>query len=143
MGGGPMSGHLLCAGGPEECTEMVTGKKHRRTNPQNPPSRDARRETSAADAATIAWTVTVTTLVICELMGLAAVIYMRMAPQAEGARSLAGVAQFGALVLAVLSLILMVIVYRVRRVPPPVGYVAFAGVVAVLPFVTAAWNVLR
>ena len=92
---------------------------------------------------TVAWTVTVTTLVICELMGLLAFLYARNAPAAQGAWTLAGLAQFCALVLAIVSLILLVVVYRVRRIRPPIGYVVFAGVAAALPFVTAAWNAAR
>ena len=137
-------GHLLCADAAEECTETMAAKKRqRRTNRSNPHSRPAPTETRAAEAVTIAWTVTVTMLVVCELMGLAAVLYIRSAPDAAGVRSLAGAAQVCALTLAVICLTLMVVVYRVRRVRPPVAYTAFAVVVTLVPFIAAAWNALR
>lgn len=144
LGAGAVFGDLLGAWRGEKCTTMGSRKKRHRRNPRdNPHGRTIPHQTRAADAMTVAWTVTVTTLVICEFVGLAAVLYVRTDPQAEGARTLAGLAQFCALVLAVVSLVLMAVVLRTRRVRPPAGYLVFATVAAAVPFVTAVWSVVQ
>jgi hypothetical protein len=119
----------------------AANRKRNRKSRQHRP-RAAPSESRAGEAITVAWTVTVTTLVICEMLGLSAAVAGRFSQDAGGLRMIAGLAQFCALVLAVLSLALLPVVYRVRRVAPPRPLVAFAVIAASLPPIVAVWQVL-
>jgi hypothetical protein len=113
-------------------------KRARRQNGRGGPP-----ESRASVAVTTAWSVTIMTLLICEVMGLFALAYLRFNPAADGVRSLLGLTFFTALVLAILSLGLLPAVYRVRPVPPPRSFVLFAGVLAAIPIFVAIWSAVQ
>jgi hypothetical protein len=119
----------------------AANRKRNRKSRHHPP-RAAPSESRAGEAITVAWTVTVTTLVICEMVGLSATVAGRFTQDPRGVRMISGVAQFCALVLSVLSLALLPVVYRARGVPPPLPLVVFAVIAASLPLIVAGWQVL-
>jgi hypothetical protein len=82
------------------------------------------------------------TLVICELFGLSALVLRQYMHDAQGLRTIGGLAQFCAFLLALVSMALLPVVYRVRRVPPPLTLVVFAVIAAGVPLVVAGWQVL-
>lgn len=121
---------------------MGTAHKRRRTAGRQDRPRTASSESRAGDAVTVAWTVTVTTLVICEVFVLSLLVYVRFKPNAAGMLALVGFFQFSSLVLAVVAVALLPVVYRVRRSRPPRAVVVFALFAASVPFLVAAWRAL-
>jgi hypothetical protein len=93
-------------------------------------------ETRTSDAATVCWTVTVTTLLLCNISAAAAQLYSRQHPDARGVLMLGEMLLLAGAVIGVLSLVLLPVVYRVRRVPPPQGLVVFAVCLAAAPLLT-------
>ncbi len=76
----------------------------------------------------------VMTALVCELGFVAARVYLVLVNgDVPSIRALAAMLFFAALVVGLISLGLMVIVMRMRREPPPLGIVAFAAVVGMLP----------
>jgi hypothetical protein len=119
---------------------MTSASRHRRRQKRQIRRPVVPSEGRASEAVTVAWTVTVMSLVICELMALAAVVVLRFRPAAETVRTLIGLAHFCAVVLAIVSLSLLPVVYRIRRARPPRAFVAFALAAAAVPFVVAIWR---
>jgi hypothetical protein len=91
------------------------------------------RESRTADAATIAWTVTVTMVVACDLAAIAALAFALRNPDAKGAQVFGGLMLFGGAVVGVASLALLPAVYRLRESPPPTGFTVFAVCAAAAP----------
>jgi hypothetical protein len=85
---------------------------------------------------------TVTTLVICELIWLGLIVFLWLARADAGARPIVGLVQFCCFALAVVSIALLPVVYRARRMPPPRAFVAFAAIAAGVPFFVAIWQIL-
>jgi hypothetical protein len=112
---------------------MSASSKNRKTKSRPHRPRGAPPESRASEAITVAWTVTVTTLVICELFCLSALVVRHFVHDAQGVRTIVGLSQFCALVLAFASLALLPVVYRVRRVPPPLPLAVFALIAAGVP----------
>lgn len=83
-------------------------------------------ESRTSDAATVCWTVSVTTLLMCNVAAVAAQLYARRHPQARGVLMLGEMLLLAGAVIGVASLALLPVVYRVRRVPPPRGLAVFA-----------------
>jgi hypothetical protein len=83
-------------------------------------------ETRTSDAATVAWTVSVTTVFLCNIAAVAAHFYSQANPQLSGARMLSQLLLFSAAAIGFLSLMLLPAVFRLRRTPPPTGFLAFA-----------------
>jgi hypothetical protein len=92
-------------------------------------------ETRTAEAATIAWTVTVTMVVMCDLAAIVAHAYALRNPEAKGAQVFGGLMLFGGAVVGAASLALLPVVYRVRATPPPTGFTVFAACAAAAPIV--------
>jgi len=90
-------------------------------------------ESSASEAITVAWTVTLTTLILCNLSILALHLYLRSDPRQEGLQLLKELLLFGGAVVGAMSLVLLPAVVRVRRVPPPRGVVVFGACLALAP----------
>jgi hypothetical protein len=91
------------------------------------------QEPRTAEAATVAWTVTVTMVVVCDLAAIAANVYLLRNPDAKGAQAFGGLMLFGGAVVGVASLALMPVVYRLRKTPPPTGFAVFAACAAAAP----------
>jgi RsiW-degrading membrane proteinase PrsW (M82 family) len=91
------------------------------------------RESSSAEAATVAWTVSVTMVVACDVAAIAAHLYLLRHPGERPVAVLAQLMLFGGAVIGLASLILLPIVRRMRRVPPPTGFTVFAACAAAAP----------
>jgi hypothetical protein len=112
-------------------------KKHRKTR-----QKDARRhvstesaESQASQAVTIAWTVSVTSVFVADLIVIAAHLYSRSDPSAKSARVLEAIMLVAAAAMGAISLTLLPITWRARRLKPPQGYVIFAILVAAAPII--------
>jgi hypothetical protein len=102
-------------------------KSDRRSLPAGP------AESQTSVAATVAWTVSVTMVVMCDLAAILAHLYVIRNPAAKGAAMFGGLMLFGGAVIGAASLALLPVVYRVRRTPPPTGFAVFAACAAVAP----------
>lgn len=90
-------------------------------------------ETRASEAITIAWTVTVTTVLLCDIAIIAAHFYIINAPDAKRMELLRGLMLLGGSLVGLMSLMLLPVLYRVRKVPPPRGLVVFSICAALAP----------
>ncbi len=108
---------------------MAAKKKKRKPHPHVPVTPEAR----ASEAITIAWTVTVTTTLLCNLMIIAAHFYIINYPDAKRMELLRGLMLLGGSIVGIMSLLILPVLYRVRRVPPPRGLVVFSICVALAP----------
>lgn len=70
---------------------------------------------------------------MADLLVVAAHLYVRYHPDAQPARALEAVMLLSAATMGAMSLIMLPIVWRVRRVKPPQGYAIFAILVAIAP----------
>lgn len=93
----------------------------------------APRDSAPAEAATIAWTVSVTMVVACDVAAIAANLYLVKHPEERPVAVLAQLMLFGGAVIGMASLVLLPIVRRLRRFPPPAGFTVFAGCAAAAP----------
>ncbi len=93
---------------------------------------DSESET-AADAITIAWTASVSAVFLADLVTIAAHFFSRSYPEAQAAPVFAAIMLLTACLMGVASLALLVVVWRVRRLKPPQGFLVFAAIVAVAP----------
>ena len=90
-------------------------------------------ESRTAEAITIAWTVTLTTLLFCHVATLAAHWYVVALPEAKSMRVLREMLLFAGAVVGALSLLLLPFVQRLRLQPPPFGLVVFGTCLAAAP----------
>ena len=86
-----------------------------------------------ADATTVAWTVSVTTVFLCDIAAVAAHFYARANPQLPGAAMLSQLLLFAAATIGLISLLLLPAVVRLRKSPVPGGFLAFAVCSALAP----------
>jgi hypothetical protein len=106
----------------------VSGRKKSRKFRASAPA-----ENRASEALTIAWTVSVTGVVIADLMLAAAHVYLRSRPEGQPARILEIILLLSAAAMGAISLALLPAVWRLRRLKPPPGYVLFAIAVSAAP----------
>lgn len=109
-----------------------------RRSPSSKKNKQPRRaaepaETKAADFMTVGWLVAVMTTLSCELLSVVATWYFRFHPEAKQMSMLAGFLLFASLITGTTALILAAIVWKARRVPPPLGVTAFAVAVSLGP----------
>lgn len=95
-------------------------------------------ESPTADAATVAWTLAASTVLLCNLGVVVGHLLAVNQPDARGPAMLRELLLFAGAVVGLLTLILVPVVYRVRRVPPPVGFTVFAVCAAVAPMLGLA-----
>ena len=95
-------------------------------------------ETQRADSITVFWTTSVLGTVLGEVGGLAARAVMYFTGAFDWLNVLSGLLLMIACVTGLVSLALLPLVYRWRRVPPPWPIVRFSIVAAILPFVILA-----
>jgi hypothetical protein len=94
------------------------------------------------DAITIAWTASVTSVFITDLVLIAVHFYTRSHPESQLAPAFAAIMLLTACAIGLASLALMVVVWRVSRLKPPMGFVVFALLVAAAPVVVTAARLL-
>ena len=100
------------------------------------------RESQTSEAATVAWTVAVTMVVACDLAAVAAHVYLLSNPAAKWASLFSGLMLLSGAIIGAGALGLLSVVYRLRRTPPPLGFVVFAVCAAAAPIlalVARAW----
>jgi hypothetical protein len=119
-------------------------KSRRRASPK---TRDDRRETSgetqASEAMTIAWTVSVTMVLICDLIAAMMHLVVRFNHELRGAVLFKELVLYSAAVIGIVSLVLAAVAYRVRRTPPPTGVIVFGVCVAAAPILALIVRSLR
>ena len=109
---------------------MASKKKKR---PQNSKKNTQPDETSASDAITVAWTVSVITTLLCNLTIIAAHFYIVNVPDAKRMELLRGMMLLGGSLVGFMSLLILPIIHRVRKTPPPRGLVVFSICIALAP----------
>ncbi len=100
-------------------------------------------ETRQAVVLTVVWTLTVTTTFLCDIGAAVTRLWLTADPEAAGAELISGMLLFAAVVTSLLVLGLLPIVLRIRRQPPPRGYIVFAVLVSVAPLLAVAIQWLR
>lgn len=91
-------------------------------------------ESSAAEAATVAWLLSVMTSAICEIGAIVAGLVAVNRPDSDTAKYLYVVLTFGAVVVSVVALILTAVVWKTRVEKPPRPLVILAVAVGCFPF---------
>jgi hypothetical protein len=107
-------------------------KKQRRRKVASGPA-----ESRVAEVATVAWMLSAMTTLLCA--STAAIVWLAVHDR-EGhptAVLFGRMLHFSAIVTAVVSLALVGVVIKIRRVPPPASITIFAVIVAVLPILAA------
>ena len=118
---------------------------HRAARKQTKPHRDNApyTEDRAAEAVTVAWTVSVTAVFMADLVAIAAHFYRLANPESKAAIAFEAIMLLSACGMGLVSLALLAVVWRVRRVQPPLGFVVFAGSVAIAPVLVATVRLLN
>lgn len=106
-------------------------KKNREVRPAN-----GTGETRMADFFTVGWLLTVMMTCLCEVGAFALGVWLGRWSAGPSLELLRGILLFAAVVLGFATIVLTLLVWRVRRVPPPMGVTLFAVVVAVVPLLT-------
>ncbi len=107
---------------------MSNKSKKRKRQPELVPL-----ESKSSDAITVAWMVTITTLLFCNLAIAGAYYFSRQYPDAGGLWVMKEMLLMAGSGLGVISLALLPVVYRVRNVVPPTGIAVFGACLAVAP----------
>lgn len=97
-------------------------------------------ETRASDSLTVLWSVTVLMSLFINIACLAVHYYLAANPDAEKLRLLKGILLFTGTLVGGVSLILLPVLYRVRKVPPPPGLAFFGACVAAAPILAVLAN---
>ena len=100
-------------------------------------------ETRASESLTVFWAVTVMMALMANLVAIAAHFYLVANPDAEKIALLKGLLLFTGALVGGASLIVLPILYRVRRVPPPTGLTVFGACVAAAPILAVLVEGLR
>lgn len=100
-------------------------------------------ESRTIEAATVAWTVSVTTLLVCNLGILAAHFFLANNPDAAHFAMMKKLLVILGAMCGVISLILLVTVYRVRTILPPSGLMVFGACMALGPILAAIAMLVR
>ncbi len=108
----------------------VSKKKNQRNRREQ--TRPVSLESRNADALTVAWMMSVIATVLCGLVGGVVLLALSGRTGAETPRMFGRLMHFSALVAAVLSLVLLAVVLKVRRQPPPTSIVWFAVIAAMV-----------
>jgi hypothetical protein len=100
-------------------------------------------ESRTVEAITVAWTVSVTTLFVCNLGILAAHFFLANNPDAAHFAMMKKLLITLGAMCGVISLILLVTVYRMRPVLPPSGLMVFGVCMALGPILAAVAMLVR
>jgi hypothetical protein len=92
-------------------------------------------ETRTGDATTVAWIVTVVMTMACDLGAAAAHYFSTGYANAGGVLMFRELLLFSGALIGIISLMLLPVMLKVRRVPPPTGVLAFAIFVTAAPLV--------
>jgi len=124
--------------------KMPSQQKKRRKNKRSKKvAHVAPTETRAAEALTVAWTVSLTTVLLCNLIAVAAHLYVSAHPDATRMAMLCDLILFAGALIGAVFIGLLPVIYRVRKVPPPHGLVVFGVLVAVGPIIALVVRMVR
>lgn len=120
-------------------------RKKGRSDAKNASKRTPREtgETSSADALTVIWTVSITTVLLCDLAAALGYGVVSWQPNQRRLFTLAEFLVFSGAVVGLLVLVLTPIVHRVRRTPPPPGLTVFAICAATAPLLAILARLAR
>ena len=113
---------------------MTRAKKKSTKKPSKKPTKKVARqaktqslpdETKGSETLTVFWTITVLMVLVTNLMSVAVHYYLLAHPEAEKLALLKGLLLFSGALVGGVSLIVLPILYRVRKVPPPPGLGGF------------------
>lgn len=117
---------------------MSKQRSKRRRDRQLRPADSAPQDDQPAEVITIAWTASVTSVFLADVVTIAANFYARSHPDSKLAPAFEAIMLLTACVIGLASLALLVVVWRVSRLKPPTGFVVFAALVAVAPVIVTA-----
>jgi hypothetical protein len=100
-------------------------------------------ESQAADALTIGWMLATITTLICQIGALGARWAALGNPAVRQLNLFSGFLFFAAMAIGAVTLALIPVLYRIRKLAPPRAVVVFAVVVAIAPWVTLVVQWLR
>jgi hypothetical protein len=110
-------------------------KKRKARVPRQSPPND---ETRTAEVATVAWTMCWLTTLLCLAGAVFAALLHRFLVPAGGIDLLGRLLIFGGAVTGLCGLMLLPLVFRLRRKPPPRQIVLFAVAVCLIPLLVVA-----
>lgn len=96
----------------------------------------------AADAITIAWTTSVSAVFLADLATIAAHFCARSNPASNTAPLFEAIMLLTACLFGIAALVLLIVVWRVSRLKPPIGFAAFAVSVAAAPVLAVIFRLL-
>jgi hypothetical protein len=117
---------------------MPKQRSQRRRERQARSAEVAPPEDRPAEVITIAWTASVTSVFLADVVTITAHFYARSHPESKLAPAFEAVMLLTACVIGLASLALLVVVWRVSRLKPPTGFVVFAAIVAAAPVIATA-----
>jgi hypothetical protein len=115
-------------------------KPRRHHHKSTAPASRYSQETRAGDATTVAWIVTVVMTLLCDLGAVAAHYWSSGYANARGVVMFRELLLFSGAVIGIVSLMLLPVMLKVRRVPPPTGVIVFAVCVAAAPLVALVFR---
>ncbi len=118
-------------GGSQAVSKKSKRKQRAKTAPPGPP------ESPASLFVTVGWSICVLTTFACTVAAGLGEWLLRDRPPSDVAVAIVQVLRFGAVVTAAMSLLLTPVAYRVRREPPPLGFVMIALVVSAVAILAA------
>lgn len=92
---------------------------------------------------TVAWVMSVTTVLMCEAAAVVAHLAAKFNPPAERLQMFSTWMLLTGAGVGVVSLVLLPAVYRLRRVLPPTGLAVFAACAAAAPVLAVVTRLLR
>ncbi|MEM9657984.1 MAG: hypothetical protein AAF961_06440 [Planctomycetota bacterium] len=126
----------------EKGPRKVRGRRRKANAPRQEaklPPNDSRRGV----ALTVGWTVSVTTVLLCDVAAAAAHLYYRSHPDARGVGLLCELLLLAGAVFGAVSLAVLPIAIRFGKTPPPSGLAAFSVCAAVAPMLAIALKSLQ
>ena len=114
---------------------MSKRRKSRTTDRRTPP-RALPKESKPSEALTVAWTVSLTVVLVCDVLVLLTAAALSQEMGGDQLRVFHEIVLFAGALAGCLSLALVPIVYRVRTLPPPFGLTVFGICLALAPILT-------
>ena len=121
---------------------MSGQKKNRRKRPPDRVQSTEPAETKAATTITVAWTVSLTTVLLCDLAIVLVHGYVAAYPQAPLMNMLGRLLLLSGALIGTMLIGLLPVLYRIRRVAPPPGLVGFGVLIAAAPILALAVRIL-
>jgi len=114
---------------------MPKNRRAKKSPQPRRPLEPASPESRASETITIAWTSSVTGVLVANVVVIAAHFYVQNNPEAKMAAALEAIMLLSAAAMGVISLALLAATWRTRRIKPPQGFIVFSALVAAAPVV--------